>query len=186
MAGLDATQVRKGFTGALYVAPVGTTAPATTAASWGAGWIHLGYLSEEGPGITPTIETSDVAAWQSDVPVRTDVIKRGIDYTFTLLQRTGTALKLAMGGGTITSLGGGDFKFEPPTGGVDFHAFGLETVDGTIIDRWLLDRGSVVNLGAVPMNKSNAEQFPITVRALAAIGAGTPWRIITNDPAMAA
>lgn len=179
---IDNTQVRVGVTGRLYVAPVGTAFPASTAASW-TSFVDLGYLAEPGPSMTPSIDTSDVMAWQSYFPVRTVATARGMEWKFTLLQTSGTTLKLAFGGGTITSLGGGDYKYDPAAPGtVDERALGLEITDGSIIQRWLNDRAILSDIGDVSAAKDSNIGYEVTFRSLDS-NSGKPWRVISNDAA---
>jgi len=181
----NASQVRVGITGTLYRAPKLTAGPATTAAAWAAAWVELGYLTVDGPELIPTVVNKDIDAWQTSFPVRTVNTAHGMEWKFTLLQRNGTNLKLAMGGGTITALGAGDYRYDPPAPGyVDEMALGLEVVDGSIIDRYILDRAMVTTLAAIPFKKDDAVKFTINVKALEA-NAGQPWRLISNDPALA-
>lgn len=185
MAGIDGTQIRGGLTGNLYIADALTAGPTDTGTAWPVAWIDLGLLSEDGPGMAPQNSSKENMSWQSYFATRVFMSKRGLQWTFTLQQTTGTILKLAFGGGTITDLGGGDFEYEPPDPSiVDEHAFGLEVRDGDFIDRYILDRGMATNLGAIPMKKDVAREYPITVTALDA-NDGIPWRLISNDASMA-
>lgn len=183
----DTLEVRAGVSGALYVGAVGATAPTNTTDAWGADWTDLGLLSDQGPTVQPSMTTKDFPAWQEFFPVRTTVTARGMEWKFVLIQKNGTNLKLAFGGGTITSLGGDEYKYEPPaTQDIDYRAFGLEVQDGAIIDRYILERGLVVAINAVPFRKDELVQFDLTVRAAAAPGASDiPWYLISNDTAMA-
>lgn len=178
----DNTQVRVGVTGKLYVAAVGTTFPASTAAAW-TGFVDLGYLNDPGPMMTPSVATNDIMAWQAFFPVRTVNTGRTMEWKFGLLQTTGTNLKLAFGGGTITSLGGGDYKYDPPAPGtVDERALGLEITDGSIVQRWLLDRAILSNINDLKADKANSIMYEVAFRALDA-NSGKPWRVISNDAA---
>lgn len=187
MSGLDTTEVRAGITGSLLSAPVGATAPDDTSSPWGAEWTDHGLLSDDGPTAQPSMSREGFKAWQEFFNVREVVTERGMEYTFTLIQKNGHNLKLAFGGGTITDLGGGDFLYEPPaTQDIDYRAFGLEVLDGDIVDRFINERALVVDLGAIPFKKAEPVKFEITVAVSAAPGAGDlPWRLISNDPAMA-
>lgn len=184
----DTLQVRAAPAGDLYVAAVGATEPSDVTTGWPAAWTNLGLISEEGPTVQPSMDTTDFMAWQEFFPVRTSVTARGLEWTFTLMQKNGTILKLAFGGGDITPLGGGLYSYDPPeTQDIDYRAFGLEVNDGGIIDRYVMRRGTVVSIDAVPFRKDAPVSFALTVRASAAPGADDlPWAIVaSNDPAMA-
>ncbi len=181
----DTTQVRVGITGKLYIAALATTVPTTTAGAW-TGWSDLGLLADDAsPEVTPIRASKDIMAWQRFFPVRTVKTEDGMQWTFTLIQKSGTTLKLAFGGGTIASLGGGDYRFTPAASSfVDERMFGLEVTDGAVIDRFVLRRGTVVNTGAIPFKKDDAVKFPLTVKGLEP-SSGERWELISNDPAMA-
>jgi hypothetical protein len=185
----DATQVRVGITGALYLGALGVTAPTATAGSWPGGWVDLGLLDEAKPAeMHPTQTTKDFYAWQTRLPVRTIQTQTGLEWVFTLLQKTGTNLKLAFGGGSITSLGGGDYKYTLPVAGInDEHAFGLEVTDGTVTDRWVLPRGLVSTRQPILFKRDEMVKFDLTVKALAPSGApsGNWDLLVSNDPALA-
>lgn len=179
----DATQVRVGVSGRLYVAPVGTAFPTTTAGPW-TGFVDVGLLAEPGPAMAASVNTTDVMAWQAYFPVRTVNTSRGMEWKFKILQSTGTALKLSFGGGTITSLGGGDYRYDPPAPGVvDERALGLEVNDGAFIYRWLNDRAILASIGDVSMAKDASISYDLSFRSLDS-NSGKPWRLITNDAAM--
>lgn len=182
---IDSTQVRVGIAGKFYVAPVGTTAPSNTGSAWPGGWVDLGYLTDDGPALKPTRDTKDIPAWQSYFPVRTIRTSEGQEWTIPLLQRNGSILKLAFGGGSVTALGGGDYRYSPPTPGtVDERAFGIEVVDGSIIDRYVMQRGMVKDLGDVSFKRDEATMFELTIATLSP-SSGDVWQVISNDSAMA-
>lgn len=184
----DTLQVRAAPAGDLYVAAVGATEPSDVTTGWSAAWTNLGLISEDGPTVQPGMDSTPFNAWQEFFPVRTVVSGRSMEWTFTLIQKNGTNLKLAFGGGTITALGGGLYSYDPPDpSAVDYRAFGLEVNDGGIIDRYVLRRGIVTAIDAVPFKKDEPVSFALTVSASAAPGADDlPWGIVaSNDPAMA-
>jgi len=182
----DASQVRVGVTGKLLVAALGTTLPTDVATAWAAGWTDLGYLDPKGLGMKPTITKKDIPAWQSFYPVRSVVTSRGLEWKFRMIQKTGTTLKLSYGGGSVSSLGGGIYKFVPPTPTViDERAFGLEVTDGSIIDRYYIQRAIVTDTAEIVFQNDDAEGFELTLTTLNP-AAGNPWELISNDPAMAA
>ena len=67
---LNADNVRVGTTGRIYVAPKGTTAPTDLVSAWAAGWVDLGYMSEDGCEMAIATSVDDIKAWQSLSPIR--------------------------------------------------------------------------------------------------------------------
>lgn len=182
----DYTEVRVGATGQIYIAPVGTTAPTTTVGQWPAGWIPLGSITEDGPSMTPSMDVSEIKEWQSLYPIRRVVNGRGLDWKFKVQQRNQTTFLLAFGGGTIaeTAPGSTVFTYTPPSAAfIDERAFGLEVQDGSIIDRYILTRGMVTNIGDITFKRDEATGFELTVSALGS-GSTQPWSAIFGDIAM--
>jgi hypothetical protein len=183
----DPTQVRVGITGKILVAPVGSTEPTDVTSAWAAAWVDIGLIDDDSmPSMTPNRETAEIGAWQKKQPVRIVETSRNEEWKITPIQRTGTVLKRAFGGGTVTALGGGLYKFTPPSAGsVDEMAYGIEVVDGTIIDRYVLRRGMVSDTGEIVFAKDDATKFPLTIRSLEP-SAGTSWELVaSNDAALA-
>lgn len=183
----DATQVRVGVTGTLYRAPVGTALPATEAASWPSGWVDLGHLDEDSPfGATPSSDSKDIRAWALDQPVRSIQKSKTFEWKFKLIQVSGTNLKTAFGGGTIETLSAGHYQYHPPAvSDVDEFAIAVEVVDGSIIERWIMKRGKVSDVGEIPFKKDEAIAFELTVSMLG-VSSGDTWTILSNDTAFAA
>lgn len=181
----DTSQVRVGVTGDIYVAPLGTTVPVDVGA-WPAGWVNLGLLDEDAPAdMMPTRDITDIRAWQRLLPVRSVRTSEVMQYSFTLIQKSGTNLKLAFGGGAVAALGGGIFRFTPPAASfIDERMVGIEVVDGSIIDRYIARRAYLMDIGTVSFRKDQAVAFPLTMMVLEP-ASGERWEIISNDAAMA-
>lgn len=185
---LNATQVRSGISGSLYMAPVGTAMPTDVAAAMAAAWKELGYLSEDGPSLEASTDKEQIRAWQSLDPVRTNLTERSMTTSFTLLQRNLNTLQLAFGGGTVTTTGTAPNEvhtFTPPgdDNTVFERAFVLEVVDGTLKDRFLLYRGQPNLNGAVPFKRDEASGFEIEINHLRS--ADGTWKLESNDAAVA-
>lgn len=178
---LAANEVRKGLTGHLYMAPVGTTMPTDTSTPLSGGWEELGYTSDDGVSFAVDTSTESHTPWQSRRPVRSDVTDQTETLTFTLWQTNADNLKLAYGGGTITAGTGDDVIFTPPAAVTDDDkAFVFEVQDGAVIDRFLIYRGSPTLSGDVVFNKSDVTGFELEVVVLDTEDG--PWKLITNDP----
>ena len=83
----DTDEILVAAQGNIYIAPVGTSLPATEVATLNGSFIDLGYTTEEGTSLTYGQTTEDIGAWQSPDPVRR--IRTGTSMTVTALA-TGT------------------------------------------------------------------------------------------------
>lgn len=175
----DPTAVKVG-PGALYVAPLGTTAPADLATPWGVAWIPLGY-TEEGHEFAAenTFEAIEVA--EELLPIRQEQTGSNLTVEMALAEMTAKNVQLALNGGTITS-GDGFVTFEPPElGEATRVALGWESQDH--LERWVwykcLQTGNV----AIARRKAPAKAtIPTTFTVEIPTGGGAPFKAIFSGP----
>jgi hypothetical protein len=79
------------------------TIPATVAAAFDdstpiAGWTDLGYVTEDGVTITPTLTTSAFNVWQSQAAAKVTVTAAGLNFQFALAQFDKESTELFFGG----------------------------------------------------------------------------------------
>jgi hypothetical protein len=181
----NSQQVRRaGNNTRVYLAPVGTTAPADDSATLDTDWVEVGLTTDDSLGFSTNPEFFDVTAQQSDFPVRT--FQTGDEATLKadLLQWNAANFKAVYGGGTITEVGsgGGHFKFVPPTfGGRDEIAAIIEIVD-TYHYRFVFPRTQQKEGVDTSFAKGDASKLSLSLTVLG--GDSTdPWYLLTNDPA---
>jgi hypothetical protein len=90
-------------------------------------------------------------------------------------------LAVAFGGGEVT-VDNGIATFVPPPAGLNEFAFVYEIVDGPIIDRYLLYRGSPALGGEVNFQRGEMTGYEIEVTHLNTVDG--VWRLLSNDPAL--
>lgn len=181
----DADNVRVGLNGSIYIAPKGTTAPADLTTAWPAGWVDLGYLSDDGVEMSYSTETEDINAWQSLSPVRK--VLTGVDMTlgFTAIELKTSTVTLYFPSSTMTEVTAGVNKLSIPAAPTaDERAIGLEWTDGDIVNRLIVARGEVTNRDSITLARSGAVALPMTVSAYADTAPEIAvW--LSNDPAWA-
>jgi hypothetical protein len=176
-----------GANGSLWVAPVGTAAPADEVAVPGAGWVDLGYASEDGVTITDSKTLEKIPVWQLFYAARRIVTERDLALGFVLRQWNAANLKLAFGGGEVTEpvADSGSFKYTPPSPEtIDERSLMLDWVDGTKHYRLVVVRGMVTDNVETNLVRTAAADLPITF-GLNGDDAGDPWYLLTDDPAFA-
>lgn len=169
------TNVRVG-PGTLYVAPVGTTAPALLTGDWDAAWVKVGYTDEGSTfGFDQTFE--DVMVAEEYDAIDTIQTQRAITVTFDAAELTATNLQRALNGGTITT-GTGIVTFEPPeAGSVTRLAIGWEADDAK--ERWVFFR--CVQQGSVDIARQKAPDkatVPMAFRVTVPDAGGAPFKAI--------
>ena len=185
---VDANEVVIAGNGRIFVAPVGTTAPADVTTAWAAAWIDLGYATEDGVTFTVGRTVTDIMAWQAFDPIRRVITAMNTTIAFVLQQWNEHTTKLAFGGGTITTTAGppAHYLYTPPAAEViDERAVGIEWLDGTKIYRLLIAKAMVTDDVSTQLVRTDTAQLPITLGVTAGAGIA-PYVIRTNDPAFAA
>ena len=99
---LDSDNVRVAVTGAVYVAPTGTTAPTASGSSLDAAFIDLGYVSSD--GITEGIDksTTQIRSWQDGSLVREIVSEGTYSLDMTFIETKEAVLELYYGSAITT------------------------------------------------------------------------------------
>lgn len=169
----------------MYVAPVGTGAPADVAAALGASWVEVGYTTEDGSSFTTDPNFEEVRSHQSDYPTR--LLKTGDQATVAaVLQEFSKAnFVTAFGGGTVTTISAGQYRYDPPATGVSVPvACIMEVVDGAKSYRVVVPKARARSGVDLNLNKTSEAGLPVELTVEGASGV-SPWYVLTNDPAFA-
>jgi len=165
---LDSDNVRVAVTGAVYVAPTGTTAPTTSGSSLDAAFVDLGYVSAD--GITESIDrsTTQIRAWQNGSLVREVTSEGTYSVSMTFIETNEAVLELYYG----TTNTAGEFEIDPTsTGGR--KSFVIDVVDGDNVERIYIPAGEITSLGERTLASGEAVGYEVTVTAYADAGSTT-------------
>lgn len=183
MATMDASQVTVGsakVTGAIYVAPKGTTLPADATTALPSAWVLLGFTSDAGVQIAESSSSESIRAWEG----RTEVYNVKTEYTesvsFMPIQCNADVAKLMWGndhvtvdsqtgamtvqhhGGTLEPV---EITIETSpregitkryTGEFQLNERGEQTMDGTQVDGRQLTFNAIANANGVTMTEYTA------------------------------
>lgn len=159
---LDSDNVRVAVSGAVYVAPTGTTAPTTSASTLDAAFADLGYVSAD--GITESIDrsTTQIRAWQNGSLVREVTSEGTYSVSMTFIETNEAVLELYYG----TTQTGGEFNIDPTsTGGR--KSFVIDVVDGDAVERIYIPAGEITALGERTLASGEAVGYEVTITAYA-------------------
>lgn len=159
---LDSDNVRVAVTGAVYVAPTGTTAPTTSSSALDAGFVDLGYVSAD--GITESIDrtTNQIRAWQNGSLVREVTSEGTYSVEMTFIETNEAVLELYYG----TTNASGEFSIDPTsTGGR--QSFVIDVVDGTAVERIYIPAGEITAVGTRTLASGEAVGYQVTITAYA-------------------
>ena len=175
MPGLEAANVVVAGTGAVYVAPEGTTLPVDLATP-AAAFVNVGYISEDGATFTVSRDQEDIMAWQSVEPVRVLVTAEPKTIAFELLEFDEESLILAFRGGTIA---GTTIKtYTPPDPGTqDVRAMVVDGIDGASTFRFVFPRVQLTGDVEWALVRSDAIRLPLEFSVLASTES---WHILTD------
>jgi hypothetical protein len=179
----DAKKIRFAPDGMIYLAPVseslvlpeevgdGATAPA--------GFKALGYVSENGVTLTPTIQTTPMPAWQSAAPVLYNVDSAAFQMQATLLEASKLVTETFFGAEwqeVVEDVAG----VPTPTGEYKLTLSSLpELKEFAIVVDWrhgehlwrvVMERSMVAERGAITLQRTQSQQFELTIDALDSAG----------------
>lgn len=168
----------------VYLAIVGTAAPADATVALGAAWREVGYTAEDAtnfmlsdPGF------NEIRAHQADRPIRIVQTTDAAGLEADLEEFSRVNLIAVLGGGTITTVTAGQYKYSPPAiGGRASTAAILEVTDGTKHYRWVVPRGFQREGVTVNQRKGEAKILPLRL-GVQGTDVGDPWYLLTDDPA---
>lgn len=179
----------------LWLAPVGTDAPADATVKMPDGWYSVGLTTEDSLKFSEEPQFEQVKSAQTDFPSRTFQTSDSATIEVDLQQWNSKNFKAVFGGGTIavitpTEAGGGTtaakhYKFTPPRiGGRSEVAAVIEVIDGAKVYRYMIPRAMQMEGVQTDLQKSKEAVLPLRLAVQGGDDADA-WYLITNDPAFA-
>lgn len=171
--------------GRVYVANLGATMPTDPVALLDSDFVELGYVTEDGVTLTNTPSVEEFMAWQSRSAVRRELTALEVQVSFTLEQWNADTVKFAFGGGNITSLGGGKYRFDLIADDEQLteKSMVVEWNDGAKDYRFCIERGSVVEATETQLQRGALAVLPVTFKAIAPDVGGVPGYFLADDTA---
>lgn len=187
MAYNNADEIFVASNGQIYVAPVGTALPTTPTGTLNSAFVGLGFVTEEGVSLSVTPEIKEILAWQSRQAVRRDLTKQEIQASFQLQQWDEDTVPLAFGGGEISALGGGGYRYDFPVeeDALTSYSMVIDAQDGDVHTRIVLASGNPTDNVETKFARSDPAVLPITFKALEPSTGGPAAYILTDSAAYA-
>lgn len=182
----DTGEIVVGANGTIRVAPTATADPADIAAAYPAGWVDLGYASEDGVTVTDSRTIENIPVWQLFYAARKIVTEKDFLVAFVLRQFNGANVRLAFGGGDIVLDGGaGKYRYDPPPPEeLDERKLSVEWLDGDNVYRLMVAKTIVTENVETNIVRTGPVDLPLTMGIVGEDGV-TPWYLMTDDPAFA-
>lgn len=170
----------------VYLAQVGTTAPANSTAALAAGWTEVGLTTADSLSFATEPEFEEVTSAQSDFPTRRFQTSDGATVSVDLQEWSKDNFIYAFGGGTVTQVSAGQYKFVPPSLGSrsEFAAI-IEIIDGAKHYRYVFPRVMQVEGVEQELQKGQEARLPLRLAVLGSDGVDA-FYLLTDDPAFAA
>ncbi len=159
---LDSDNVRVAVTGAVYVAPTGSTPPSFSDDALDGAYLDLGYVSAD--GITEAIDksTTQIRSWQDGSLVREIVSDGTYTLSLTFIETNEEVVELYYG----NALSSGELGIDPrATGGR--QSFVVDVIDGTSIERTYIPAGEITSVGERTLASGEAIGYEVTITAYA-------------------
>lgn len=159
---LDATQVRVGVTGAVYVAPDGTALPTDASTALPVDHEDVGYISEDGVTETQDTDTEDIVAWQNGAKVRKVQTSHDLMYQFTMIETSEITLREYYGNFTAGDVGSDD---EVVIDGSELphRVWVLSVLDGDHVLRVAIPDGQITERGDITYANGEAVGREVTI-----------------------
>jgi hypothetical protein len=165
----NAEKIRFAPDGMIYLAPVGGSLVLPTEVGDGltapAGFKALGYVSENGVTMTPSIQTTPLPAWQSAAPVLYNVDSAAFQLQATLLEASKLVTETFFGAEwqeVVEDVAG----TPTPTGEYRLNLSSLpELKEFAIVVDWKY-KAMVAERGAITLQRTQSQQFELTIDAM--------------------
>lgn len=170
----------------VFLAIPGTAAPADESAALDPGWVEVGYTTVDGTSFTTDPSFEVVRSHQADNPTRRFQTEDNQAVEADLQEWSGDNFAAVFGGGEVTVVTAGHYRYDPPAiGGRISVAALLEVVDGSKRYRFVVPKASQSDGVELGLDKGSESTLPLRLAVEGTDGV-LPWYLLTNDPAFAA
>jgi hypothetical protein len=177
----DAANVNAGkpsLSGAVWVAPLGTTLPTDAVTAKDNAFVEVGYISSDGVTNSNSIESSDVKAWGGDTVLTLSTSKTDT-FAFTMIESDNVqALKVAFGDSNVTQASN-NITVKANNSAQPGHAYIIEMIgQDNLARRVVIPNGSVSAVGDVVYKDDTPIGYPITLTAVLDSAGNTHYEYI--------
>lgn len=165
-------------TGAIFIAPVGTTLPTDSTTALATAFVELGYASDAGVVNSESRETETIKAWGGDTVLKPFTGKEDT-FKFTLIEALNVnALKLVYGDSNVTGDLTNGISIKSAAEDLDYHSFVIEMVLNGAIKRIVIPSAKVTAVGDITYADGEAIGYDTTLSAVPDAAGGTHYEYI--------
>lgn len=192
----DASRITVPQMARVYLAPVGTAAPAHSTDAMPAGWREVGLFTPDSLNFSTDPSFEEVRSHQSAYPTRRFQTEDAATLSVDLQEWSGPNFQAVYGGGDIVevmdesvspavSYSPPQYKFSPPKiGGRQEKAACVEIIDGTKHYRRMIPRAYQVEGVEQSLERTSESTLPLRMAVLGS-DVGDPWHDLTDDSGFA-
>lgn len=168
-----------GVSGAIYRAPLGTSLPSDATTTLGAGYVELGYVSEDGLVNTNSPETENIKEW-GGTDVLNVLTEKTDEWQCTLIEVLNVnVLKAIYGASNVTGTLSTGITV---TANTDEQEEAIWVVDmvmrNGVLKRVVIPNGKISELGDITYKRDEAVGYEITLTGLADTYGNTHYEYI--------
>ena len=165
-------------TGAIFIAPVGTTLPTDSTTALATAFVELGYASDAGVVNSESRETETIKAWGGDTVLKPFTGKEDT-FQFTLIEALNVnALKLVYGDSNVTGDLTNGITIKSAAEDLDYHSFVIEMVLNGAIKRIVIPSAKVTEVGDITYADGETIGYDTTLSAVPDAAGGTHYEYI--------
>ena len=165
-------------TGAIFIAPVGTTLPTDSTTALNSAFVELGYASDAGVVNSESRETETIKAWGGDTVLKPFTGKEDT-FKFTLIEALNVnALKLVYGDSNVTGDLTNGISIKSAAEDLDYHSFVIEMVLSGAVKRIVIPSAKVTEVGDITYADGEAIGYDTTLSAVPDAAGGTHYEYI--------
>lgn len=160
---MDASNVKVGVTGSVSYAPLGTTLPASLTEALDAGFVTVGYCSDDGLTVSEPEEFNKIKAWQGGEVVRRIKTEHEFTVKFKMIETSDETEELFYGSaaavGTPIAVDGSALPHHAVVIDVD----DVDDAGNTFRRRIVIPDGQVTERGDVLFSAAEAYGYEVTI-----------------------
>lgn len=165
-------------TGAIFMAPIGTTLPTDSTTALAAGFVELGYASDAGVVNSESRETETIKAWGGDTVLKPFTGKEDT-FKFTLIEALNeNALKLVYGESNVSGSLANGITIKSAAEDLEYHSFVVEMVLNGAVKRIVIPSAKVTEVGDITYADGEAIGYDTTLSCVPDSTGGTHYEYI--------
>lgn len=162
----NVTTGKPNITGAVYVAPIGTSLPTDAETSLSASWVCLGYVSEDGLSNNNELTVEAIKAWGGNIVYRS-LTEMNDEFKLALIETENVdVLKTVYGENNVTVDGSGNVSIDVVGEDPIERCWVFElALRGNRAKRIVVPDGAITSRDEISYTDSDAVAFGITISA---------------------